>query len=65
MAGVLGVREPERLPAFLRCWWIVRMRLITRTAMPGSDGGREFCYYALGDLTGSKFLGKKTWRGMG
>lgn len=32
--------------------------------MPGSDGGREFCYYALGDLTGSKFLGKKTWRGI-
>ena len=32
--------------------------------MPGSDGGRESCYYALGDLTGSKFLGKKTWRGI-
>ena len=27
MAGVLGVREPERLPAILGCWWIVRMRL--------------------------------------
>ena len=51
MAGVLallGVRELERLLAFLWCWLVDRADEIMRIAMLGSDGGREFLLLCVG-----------------